>query len=149
MRWTTLFALAALTACDGPGPIAQDPAPSTPLVVGDARAADAPPAHSIADAAVDAEADAADGDACAPGEVWDARVRVRKTWHDPAQMMLPGPLELVVPRAHVHETLYDDCGMTGGGCGDCSRPPTQEGVSCYRTPARVRVEIGVDDVGPT
>jgi hypothetical protein len=148
MRRTVLLAVAlvVLTACDGPEPIRKDSVAPTARVTNEAGAA-SPPASAVGDAAV--EADGADGDACVPGDVWDARIRVRKTWHGAAQMKLQGPLELVVPRAHARKIIYEDCGMTGGGCGDCGKAPVRDGISCERTPSHVHVDIGLDDVGPT
>lgn len=88
-------------------------------------------------------------DACALTETWEAKVVVRKTWHATQRLTLPGPLEVVVPRLHLRKTLYEDCGMTGGGCGDCTKLHDPARISCDLSPDHVRVDVGVDEVGPT
>jgi hypothetical protein len=111
---------------------------------------------STGDAAVEASATSADdasgdapADACERTETWEARVAVRKTWHAGMKMMLPGPLELLVPGHGIRHTLFEDCGMTGGGCGDCAKPYDPMMISCDLTPTHAQVHIGIDDVGET
>jgi hypothetical protein len=106
-------------------------------------------AANVAEVEAATEASDAGSDACAPGETWEARVVVRKTWHANASMMLQGPLELVVDRIGIRKTIYPDCGITGGGCGDCSKPIDPTRISCDLAPTHARVSIGIDDVGPT
>ena len=134
-----LGAFALLSCRSHAAAIVAEDAPSPTVVATDAA--------DVADAA--AEAEAAAGDACAQSQTWDVRVTVRKTWHASAKMMLPGPLEVVVPRLNLRKTLYEDCGMTGGGCGDCSKPYDPMMISCNLTPTHAEVHIGVDEVGPT
>jgi len=132
--------LAALAGCEKAAVITADRAAGGAVVVADASQ----------DAPLDADADADAGtDACVAGEIWDAKVRWRKTWHAEIGTMLPGPLELVVPRMGVRKPIYPDCAMAGGGCGDCSRPPSPDSVSCELTATHVTVDVGIDDVGPT
>lgn len=132
-----------IIACHEPAAITAERDASAPAI---ADAPHAPPAPS--DAGIEAGApDADETDACVPGEMWEAHVRVRKTLHDPGGM-LQGPLELVVPRLGARKTIYFDCGATGGGCGDCTRP-SPGSITCELTPTHVRVDIGVDDQGPT
>lgn len=134
----------ALVACSKPAPIiADEPARS---VAAEDAGADVQPDAAHADAAAIPDASA---DACVAGETWDVKVRVRRTWHAGAQMNLQGPLELYVPRLGVRKTLFADCGMTGGGCGDCSKPYDPDVVSCMLAPDRAHVDIGLDEVGPT
>lgn len=133
--------LAALAGCGKAPAITADRAAGGAVVVADASQ----------DAPLDAAPDAGDAgaDACVAGETWDAKVRWRKTWHAEIGTMLPGPLELVVPRMGARRPIYPDCAMAGGGCGDCSRPPSPDSVSCELTATHVTVDVGVDDVGPT
>lgn len=144
---TALVLGAALVACRHEAPITADR--DAAISVADA-ADDARDLRDASDASlVDADGVDAEGDGCVPGETWDARVRVRKTWHRDLDMMLPGPLELVIPRLGLQKAIYADCAITGGGCGDCTKPYSADMISCNLTPARVRVDIGIDDVGPT
>ena len=145
-RTASIFGAALVVACRHDAAITAD---RDALSVGDA-AEDARPSGNAGDAGfMDADAADAESDACVPGETWDARVRVRKTWHADLKMTLPGPLELVIPRLGLQKAIYADCAITGGGCGDCSKPFSADTISCNLTPARVRVDIGIDDVGPT
>jgi hypothetical protein len=107
------------------------------------------------DAAFDSGTDApsdvpdADPDACVPGDTWDARIEQKNRWRPEIKMMLPGSLDVVIPRMGLRKAVYPDCGMTGGGCGDCSKPASPDRISCDLKSTRVNVQIGIDDVGPT
>lgn len=147
MRPSTILALcAALAACKTPAPIAKDT-----IDAGTMKRADAPDAQADAsDASADAEADASDDpDACVPGDTWEAKVRVRNTWHPMVNMTMQGPLEVFIPRTGARATIFQDCGTTGGGCGDCSKPYAPDHISCKLEPGRARVDVGLDDIGPT
>jgi hypothetical protein len=115
------------------------------------QSADAAP--DVTDAApdgVDASADADDPDACVPGDTWDAKMEIT---YGPdrymPKMITQRTLDVVLLRTKQRKTVYPICAQTGGGCGDCSKPHTADGVSCVLTPTHAYVEIGTDDFSTT
>jgi len=128
-----------LVACKKPQPIVPE---DSGVVIVDAGI------DSAIDAAPDAVGDA-DTDACVPGDTWDAKIEIKNKWRPDIKMMLPGSLDVVVPRMGARKAIFSDCGMTGGGCGDCTKPYDSTRISCKLDPSRVKIDIGIDDQGPT
>lgn len=138
MRWLLLMAL--VPCCKRQATIAAEDAVTPVVDAGAMLAVDAPS---------DAPMDVVDPDACVPGDVWDVKIEQKNRWRPEYKIALPGALEVVVPRMGVRKAIYPDCGMTGGGCGDCTKPYDRARISCKLEPNRVTIDIGIDDVGPT